>query len=177
MKTLSPPSKSSDHNVFSCIASLVTTFVKRSSAPLGLKRIVTILILFFLSYQFVSAQIAYHSSSRFPGAVYDFYNWKNKTNNTTGWLLLMPGTTMTTVKGLVNSNNSRDIFNYQFNPKKRSGFGFIGTVMALTSIPFFISAGNNRKKAFLSLKREKVEAGNSGSGNFHYVAIDFKMRF
>jgi hypothetical protein len=99
---------------------------------------------------------------------------KHKTNNSIGWLLLAPGTTMFAVGGIINATHSDNIFTAGLN-SKGAKVGLAGSLMALTSIPFFISAGNNRKMAFLSLKKEKLSLLEKGPGKFSYPAIAVKI--
>ncbi len=81
----------------------------------------------------------------------DFYIQKSKNQNTAGWILLVSGTVMT-VGGLIAFDKSWDKPSYTATDI----YGFItlaGVVADLISIPLFISAGvNKRKAASLSIK-------------------------
>ena len=140
------------------------------------KRVAMILMAILLPAQFASAQ-KIDTSAASPQATHGSYIQKYKTSKTVAWLLLAPGATAATIRGVVNVRNGNGFFKYGFTPRRGPALGLIGSIMALSSFPFFISAGNSRKKAFLSLKRDKVVSAESGPGNFHYLAIDLKIRF
>lgn len=75
----------------------------------------------------------------------DFYLQKNKNQNTAGWVLLLSGTAMT-VGGGIAFGNSWGTYSYTATDI----YGFImlaGVVADLVSIPLFISAGVNKRKA------------------------------
>jgi hypothetical protein len=135
-----------------------------------------ILTAFLFSVQFVSGQKADTSACCPARGVDDAFTQKYKTGKTAAWLLLAPGATMAASRGVINVNNRNSFFKYGFNPRKAPAFGFLGSVMALSSIPFFIQAGNSRKKASLSLKREKIMISEKGPGNFRYLAVDLKIK-
>ena len=177
MKTLQLNSKAPGLQNYGNFAQIIKTPSKSGLPAPGLKHIFAILMPFILSLQIVSAQKIDTPCFGSPEAKYCLYMAKYKTNRTVGWLLLVPGATMMTIKGVMNASNNNNIFKSGFNPAKGTGLGFIGGVMALTSIPFFISAGNNKRKAYLSLKREKIVTSDRSVGSFHYLAIDLKIKF
>ncbi len=148
-----------------------------SLQPLGLKRLVIFLIVFLLPAQFVSAQKSDTAANESARTGYDFYMQKHKTNNTIGWLLLGSGVTMASVGFGIGANNMKYSFTPGYNNHKGDAVAFTGSLMALVSIPFFISAGGSRRKAFLSLKKEKISIGEKGPAKFNYPAIALKIKF
>jgi hypothetical protein len=151
--------------------------VQGSLQPLGLKRLVILLIVFLLSTQFVSAQKSDTAANGSTRASYDFYMQKHKTNNTIGWLLLGSGVTMASVGVGIGANNVKYILTPGNNSHRGEAVAFTGSLMALVSIPFFISAAGSRRKAYLSLKKEKVSIGEKGPAKFNYPAIALKVKF
>jgi hypothetical protein len=177
MKSQLPTTKVPGAATFGNLAQTITKSSKRGLPQLDLKQIAAILITFMLSLQFASAQKIDTPCFGSPEAKYCLYMEKYKTNKTVGWLLLVSGATMMTIKGVINAHNNNNVFKNGFNPAKGPGLGIIGSAMALTSIPFFISAGNNKRKACLSLKREKIVTADRSTGSIHYLAIDLKIKF
>lgn len=75
----------------------------------------------------------------------DFYLEKSKNQNTTGWVLLGAGTALI-IGGAYAFDKSWD--NESATVTDISGFAILAGVIAdIACIPFFISAGRNKKKA------------------------------
>lgn len=75
----------------------------------------------------------------------NFFLEKSRHQKSAGWILLGTGTAMA-CGGLIGFGNSWDTG----SPTETDIYGFVfltGIIANLTSIPFFLSAGNNRKKA------------------------------
>jgi len=62
-------------------------------------------------------------------------------------------------------------------PDKGSKPGLFNGLMSLTSIPLFVSPGNIKKTAFLTIANEKVLLGSPSHSRFSYPAIAFRIRF
>jgi uncharacterized membrane protein len=90
------------------------------------------------------------------------YLQKSKTQQTTGWIFLSVGITMTAV-GVIGFNNTYD----DWNDNSTDAYGALiltGPLIALGSIPFFVSSGSNaRKAATLSLNYQPILIPNQGS--------------
>jgi len=72
---------------------------------------------------------------------------------------------------------ANDMFAERFNSNKRSKPGLFKRLVSFTSIPLFISPGNNKKTAFLTLANEKVLLGSPSHSRFSYPAIAFRVKF
>lgn len=142
-----------------------------------MKKHISILVILFLSIQLVAAQKVDTPLSRSPQSMYCFYMGKYNAKQTVGWVLLAPGFTVAAIGGIINANLGYNVLTTGFSLSKGSKFGILGSLIALTSIPFFISAGNDRAKAFLSLKKEKLSIFERGPGKFSYPAIAIKVNF
>lgn len=90
------------------------------------------------------------------------YLEKSKTQKTTGWIFLSAGIAMTAV-GVIGFNNTYD----DWNDNSTDAYGALiltGPLVALGSIPFFITSGSNaRKAATLSLNYQPILILNQGA--------------
>jgi hypothetical protein len=90
------------------------------------------------------------------------YLQKSKTQKTTGWVFLSAGIAITAV-GVIGFNNTYD----DWNDNSTDTYGALvltGPLIALGSIPFFISSGSSaRKAATLSLNYQPILIPNQGS--------------
>lgn len=105
----------------------------------------------------------------------DFYLALSKKHNTTGWVLLLSGTAMI-VGGAVAFDSSWD--ESSATSTDISGFILLAGVIAdLASIPFFISAGvNKRKAAYLSFNiQDYPPALSFGKNNYPACSITLHL--
>jgi hypothetical protein len=90
------------------------------------------------------------------------YLQKSKNQKTTGWVFLSAGIAITAV-GVIGFNNTYD----DWSDNSTDTYGALilsGPLIALGSIPFFISSGSNaRKAATLSLNYQPILIPNQGS--------------
>ena len=84
------------------------------------------------------------------------YLQKSKEQRNTGWVFLAIGTTMATVGAI--GFGQGDLLSSSSNNMDSYGFLMVlGVVVDLASIPFFISAGYNaRKAASISINNQKI---------------------
>ncbi|PWA07395.1 hypothetical protein [Flavobacterium psychrotolerans] len=105
----------------------------------------------------------------------DYYLQKSKNKKTTGWILLASGAVMTVV-GVVGFSNS------DFLDDSSDRYGYLmlgGPVISLGSIPFFISYGNNaRKAATLAVTNQPIYIPRQGSLVLNsQPSLSFKINF
>ena len=101
---------------------------------------------------------------------YDFYSLKQKRQETAAWICLGGGAAMT-ITGLILTGNSTrgkidDVgeFGQRLSEGLSGGFfTIVGGAATITSIPLFISAGKNKRKASLSIKGEPLSFGKLNS--------------
>ncbi|MFI5162634.1 MAG: hypothetical protein ACHQHN_15250 [Sphingobacteriales bacterium] len=141
-----------------------------------MKRLFITLVLFLFSMQLACAQKMDTSSVVSAQDINHNYIVKYKKDKAVALMLLVPGSTMVTIGGVINSRHG-NVFTGGANSTRGTTFGLIGGVMAITSIPFFIAAGKNRKIACLSVKSEKVTMGRLDYSKFSYPAIAFRIKF
>ena len=86
------------------------------------------------------------------------YLQKSKHQKTAAWLLLGGGTVLVTIGGLINAHEVYDPYSFDRNySNKGTPLTIAGTLAIAGSIPLFIVAAKNKKKAMsLSLKNETV---------------------
>jgi len=111
-----------------------------------MKKFTIILLLLVLSAATFSQQIT-------PSFTRQDYLKKSKTQKTVGWILLGAGTTMMVAGSIVWSNAVEEdgsIF-AAWTTTKGSTLTAVGFFTALGSIPVFIIAGKNKRKATASL--------------------------
>ena len=101
--------------------------------------------------QLVKGQKRDESVSMSSQELHDFYMKKHKTNNIIGFVMLASGIGMT-IGGLATNVSSWG----ESNKNNGLGLAYFGAATTLLSIPVFISAGNNKRKANLALKGEAV---------------------
>ena len=86
-------------------------------------------------------------SQRLPdqNQIKDFYFEKSKNQKTTGWILLAAGTVLVIAGGYVFDKTWDD---ESYTTTDIAGFVILtGVIADLVSIPYFISAGRNKRKA------------------------------
>jgi predicted MFS family arabinose efflux permease len=124
-----------------------------------MKKIVSIMVLLTIMAD-ICGQEAVNS---YPNK--DFYLQISKKQNTTGWVLLLSGTAMA-VGGAMAFNRSWD----EGSATSTDIFGVVllaGVIADLVSIPFFISAGvNKRMAARLSFNLQDYPPGLYSAGSF-----------
>ena len=99
------------------------------------------------------------------------YLKKSKSQKTIGGLLLVSGITVAGIGVLVNLHRT-------FGEDKEEAYGYyyLGAGLCTVSVPFLISAGQNKKAAQLILRKEKISvAGTKGNASGIY-SIGFGLK-
>ena len=127
----------------------------------------SILFVFLLGVLNVFGQYALnHSGVKNQG----YYYSKYRTQNKTGLILALGGTTMVVV-GAVGMMSNFDLGNGNSAENKRAGiFSYVfltGVVADVISIPFFLSARKNKRKASLTINNQKFYLLQNGTLVFH----------
>ncbi len=111
---------------------------------------------------------------------YDFYSLKQKRQKTAAWICLGGGAAMTITGLILAENNAEGTIKSIFTEEKNgSEEGFVsgslltivGGATSLASIPLFISAGKNKRKAALSIKGERLSFGKLNSRKSQLLAV------
>ena len=138
--------------------------------------IITFLVLFFTSnYSF--AQLIEPPPNSPPQKFYDYYKLKQKKNKTTALVLLGAGTIIAIGNYISYSNSTSGGFAGNVPSTSQIVVFGIGGASALASIPFFISAGKNKTKANLYLKREPATFENFSTNKSQRLLIAITLNF
>jgi hypothetical protein len=132
-----------------------------------MKKILILFCLSLLTIQLVKSQKSDKSISTSPIGLHDLYMKKHKTNNTVGWIMLGSGIGMTLGGFATNVSTGWG----EGNKNNGLWLSYLGGATTLASIPFFISAGSNKRKAKLALKGESVTIRNKLLVKSNYPAI------
>jgi len=112
----------------------------------------------------------------------DYYLTKSKNQKTVGYVLAGGGAALV-ISGLIvgNGDNNNDPNELDFGPNFDVGLWLVGggIASALASIPFFISSGNNaRKAATIGIGQQKIKIPQwNGQVTVLQPAISLKIRF
>ena len=122
-----------------------------------MKRILTSLILLFFSFSTLISQVLETSKNNSSQGLYDFYTLKQKKNNTTAWIMLGSGLVVTMAGLVINSVDeavTATTLGLLDVEEEHGGdwMIYLGGAATIASVPFFISAGKNKRKAELQLK-------------------------
>ncbi len=107
-----------------------------------MKKAFSLIVLLIIVVNIYSQTTAEYSTA-------DYYLQKSKSQNKTGWILLGVGS-ITTVIGFIGFDKNFVMFEEGGNDTKADIYGFVtlaGLVMDIASIPVFISASRNKKRA------------------------------
>jgi hypothetical protein len=110
----------------------------------------------------------------------DYYLKKSRNQKTTGWVLLGTGTTLTLIGFVIGMNTVTNNLTYfgtlgtEGSPSSDDGASnfliITGVTADLASIPFFISAGKNRRRAAeVALINQKMYLPQKNSVALRYV--------
>ncbi|MCH7783916.1 MAG: hypothetical protein IIB06_00660 [Bacteroidetes bacterium] len=136
------------------------------------KQLVIILCISLFYAPILQGQEIDNSFNKTPQQMYDMFMRKNKTNKILGYIFLGSGVAIIAIGATITA--STNIINSSFNVENDSGaeaLFIVGGGVALASIPFFISAGSNKRKAILALKSGTVEFGTFDKTNHLSVSI------
>lgn len=119
----------------------------------------------------VNAQTIEASKIKPTTEKYGNYMMKYKNYKTAGWFLLGSGIAMIVGGGLVWADYAGQGLNGARPATAETLFFIIGPSSALASIPFFILAKSNKRKAQLALKEQSVSLGNKFIYKANYIAF------
>lgn len=138
-----------------------------------MKKILILLCLISFTIPMVNGQTTDTTINLSPQALHDMYIKKHQTNNTVGWSLLGGGLVMTGVGSYIYVMNQNESV---YSNKTGEFLFYLGVLTTVASIPAFISAGSNKRKAMLALKGETVTIGTNIHGKAGYTALAFTIQ-
>lgn len=104
---------------------------------------------------------------------HSYYMQKRKTNNEIGWICLGSGLTLGFV-GLLAEIGSA--FNHE-SGSKGNAIAVAGEIIAIGSIPFFISAHHNKKKASLYVTRGTFKINDVAFPHKNITSVSLVIKF
>jgi hypothetical protein len=131
-----------------------------------MKQIFISICFFLFIIQFVQGQKIDTTMNKTPQVLYNMYMQKHKSNKTIGWILFGSGLGMAGIGMTIFGKQD-----FEASTNKGITLAFAGGISMLGSIPFFISAGNNKRKAKLALKTEPVIIGSKKRLESNYFAF------
>ena len=140
-------------------------------------------ILFFLiALLQIQSQVIEPTTNKSSQELYDFYFLKQKKNKTAAWIMLGGGLVITMAGLVVNSEDEvGEIITLGFIEFEKEHKGdwmiYLGSATTLASVPFFIAAGKNKRKAWLSLKKVQNSVGNINFDNSNYLSVSITIPF
>ena len=102
-------------------------------------------LIFLIVFMLLTVNLWSQNSVVVPNSK-DYYLHKSSNQKKTGWILLGGGAVLATIGGIGFSEN----FGIFTDNATGDGYGFMfltGVISGLSSIPFFISSGNNARRA------------------------------
>lgn len=141
------------------------------------KLTLTIAIIFF-SFS-VFSQVIASQAAKSQKELYDDFIRKSKTNKTIGWVLAGTGSALA-IGGVIAA--TKEVTENVLNPQPRLNdtddvlLG-AGLVCAVASIPFFISAGKNKRKAKLAVGTQPITLGYYRTQNKTFPSAGINICF
>jgi len=136
-----------------------------------LKLLKIILCLLLFTPLLVQAQEIDNSFNKTPQEMHDMFMHKSKTKKTVAWITLGTGLTLFGTGLAISSGKEYGVGEIDV----ASVIVVVGTAAAIVSVPFFISAGSNKRKAILALKGETVSFGAFEKSN--NLSLSFTIPF
>lgn len=118
-----------------------------------MKRTVLLFFIYVFTTSVIMSQTLDPSVNHSSNTLYKTYMKQRATYNTIGWVLLGSGIIIAAASYGSYANNG---FNGAWG---QEGLFELGGVATIASIPFFIVAGKNKRKAKLALKGESITSG------------------
>jgi hypothetical protein len=143
-----------------------------------MKKVMLTIIVIFSGFS-VFSQVITGNAAKSQKELYDDYMHKSKTNKTIGWVLAGTGSALA-IGGVIAA--TKEVTENVLNPQPRLNdtddvlLG-AGLVCAVASIPFFISAGKNRRRATLALSTQPLTLGYYRTQNKTFPSAGLSIRF
>ena len=138
---------------------------------LNMKKLLLTVCSCLLILHFVNGQLIERTKVASTQQPTNKYIEKYKTYKTIGWVFLGSGIGLIAGSGIVVATWAKQGYNGTSPVTAEALLLIVGPAAALSSIPFFILAKNNKKKARLSLKEEAVMLGNKLQFRSNYTAL------
>jgi len=129
-------------------------------------------ILFLLiAFQQTQSQIIEPTNNNSQQKLYDIYTLQQKRNNTAAWIFLGSGLAVTVIGFEIGNNGDLDDLG------TAALLVVAGGAATLASVPLFIVAGKNKRKAMLSLKKVQNSVVNITFDTSNYLCLSVAIPF
>ena len=136
-----------------------------------MKLIFSSLFLVFFSFQMIQSQVIESATDKSSQESYDYHTLKQKKNKTTAWILLGSGVVIT-MAGVVVKSTDEVLGLIDGETEHRGDWMiYVGSAATIASIPFFISAGKNKRKAKMYLNNSISKINFSQNRNFNCWSV------
>ncbi len=132
-----------------------------------IKQITIVLCFLMFTPLLVKGQEIDNSYNTPPHELNYMYLKKHKTQKTIGWICLGSGAVMILGGLAINSSQGWG----EGNQNNGLWLSYLGAGVVLTSVPLFISAGSNKRKAEIALKKETVSMGIFEKTNNYSLSV------
>jgi len=147
-----------------------------------MKFLLSFFLVFILTFQHTQSQVIDTTTDKSPQESYDYFSLKQKRQKTAAWVCLGSGIIMTIVGVSINTTDEL-LTTLTLNlaevedVHKGDWLIYVGSATTIASIPLFVYAGKNKRKAALSLKGETVSFGNLTYKNSRHIAVALTIDF
>jgi len=118
----------------------------------------------------IQSQVIESTTDKSSQELFDFYTLKQKKNKTTAWVMLGTGIGMT-IAGIGINMSGGILDGDSTNNDKGLWLSYLGAATTIASIPFFISAGKNKRKAKMYLNNSISKINFSQNRNFNCWSV------
>ena len=144
-----------------------------------MKLLFSFFLVLLLTFQHTQSQVIETTAVKSQQESYDYFTLRQKTNKTAAWICLGGGAGLF-IGGMAIGSDSVNSDSFDEGASKfLGGVGMVvvGMAAVVASIPLFIVAGSNGKKARMSLKSETVTLGNLPFKNSKHMSVAFTIDF
>ena len=143
-----------------------------------MKKLLATTTFIFVSYS-VFSQVTLTPTTKSQQESHDFYMRKSRNNKTVGWVLAGTGSALA-IGGIIASAKevTENVLNFETKLSDTDDILLgAGLACAVASVPFFISAGKNKKKAKIALSTQPVTLGYYRTQNKFYTSAGLSFSF
>jgi len=147
-----------------------------------MKFLFSFFLVFLLTFQHSQSQVIDTSTDKSPQESYDYFSLKQKRQKIGAWICIGSGIVMTLTGLTINSSDEIvEIYTLGLaeveDVHKGDWLIYLGSATTIASIPLFVSASKNKRKASMSLKGETVSFGNLTYKNSKHLSIALTIDF
>ncbi len=127
-----------------------------------------------ISFQMIQSQVIEPTTDKSSQELFDFYALKQRKNKTTAWVMLGAGIGMT-IAGIGINMSSGILDGDSTNNDEGLWLSYLGGATTIASVPFFIAAGKNKRKAKMYLNNSISKINFSQNRNFNCWSVSLMV--